>query len=486
MVGIVGIGSNPIVALGIAGILFAVSRPIIRRISNAERNPWLAKVLTFSLILHLLAAPLQIWVVDHLYGGIADWNQYLNRGAALARSGFNLNYAHVPGIVGDGFVSIFTGVVFRIIGFNQLGAFLIFSWFAFLGLIFFYRAFSLTFTGANTRRYAILLFFLPSLIFWTADVSKEAIMSLSLGLCAYGAAKILARRRGGFALLFLGGAIGAPVRANELLLVMAGFAVAMLILPAGPRRNLGGLRRLGSILVLGALLAGSLFITLHYLVHQGGSLSLNSLAKGNQGASTPGAVSSAVTYSSNPAAYPKDLYVVLFDPLIIKAHGSGQRLAAIENLIIIGVILSSMRQLRIVIRAAFAKPYVMLCAIYSAAFCYAFAALGNLGLITRERTLLFPFLLVILCIPRSPKGEPPQFEWELRRRARLERRRKGEWSETPTRTAGSPVRVKTRAVYVPSRRRVPVATSSAGRAKPEAAAGAAEAPTANPPPPPLG
>ena len=41
-----------------------------------------------------------------------------------------------------------------------------------------------------------MLFFLPSLIFWTADVSKEAIMMFALGLTAYGAAKILARRRG--------------------------------------------------------------------------------------------------------------------------------------------------------------------------------------------------------------------------------------------------------------------------------------------------
>ncbi len=482
MFGVVGIGSNLIVALAIAGILFAVSRPIIRRISYAERNPWLAKVLTVSLLLHLLAAPLQIWVVDHLYGGIADWTQYLNRGAALARSGFNMNYAHVTGIVGDGMVSIITGVVFRIIGVNQLGVFLVFSWFAFLGLIFFYRAFSLTFTGANTRRYAILLFFLPSLVFWTADVSKEAIMTFSLGLCAYGAAKILARRRGGFALIILGGAIGAPVRANELLLLMAGFAVAMLILPAGPRRNLGGLRRLGSILVLGAILAGSIFITLHYLVHQSGSLSLNQLAKANQGASRPGATSSAVTYSSNPADYPKDVYTVLFDPELFNAHGSGERLAAVENLIIIGVILSSMRQLRIVIRAAFARPYVMLCGIYSVAFCYTFAALGNLGLITRERTLLFPFLLAVLCIPRSPKGEPPEFEWELRRKARLERRRNGEQPKTPARTARSPARVKQKAVYVPSRRRVPVATRP--RVKAEAGAGVAEGPTANQPSPP--
>ena len=48
----------------------------------------------------------------------------------------------------------------------------------------------------------------------------------------------------------------------------------------------------------------------------------------------------------------------------------------------------------------------MMCTIYSVLFVYAFAALGNLGLIARERTLLFPFFLVLLCIPRTPKGPP--------------------------------------------------------------------------------
>ena len=60
----------------------------------------------------------------------------------------------------------------------------------------------------------------------------------------------------------------------------------------------------------------------------------------------------------------------------------------------------------------------MMCLVYSVGFIYTFAALGNLGLIERERTLLLPFLLVLVCIPRSPKGQPPRYAWELRRRDR--------------------------------------------------------------------
>ena len=48
-------------------------------------------------------------------------------------------------------------------------------------------------------------------------------MTLAGGLFAYGAAKFLARKRGGFVLVAPGVFIGAYVRPNELLLFMAGF-----------------------------------------------------------------------------------------------------------------------------------------------------------------------------------------------------------------------------------------------------------------------
>ena len=127
-------------------------------------------------------------------------------------------------------------------------------------------------------------------------------------------------------------------------------------------------------------------------------------------------------YSTNVATFPRDVYEVLFNPLPIHAHGSGQRVAALENLTIIILILASLRQLRILPRVAFARPYVMLCLVYSAAFMYVFAALGNLGLIERERVMLLPFFLVLLAIPRAPRGSPPRYPWELRRKTRLQLR----------------------------------------------------------------
>ncbi len=134
---------------------------------------------------------------------------------------------------------------------------------------------------------------------------------------------------------------------------------------------------------------------------------------------------------------------MLFDPLPFNAHGSSQLVAAMENTLIVVLILISLRQLRMTVRASFARPYVMMCTIYSILFAYAFAALGNLGLIARERTLLFPFFLVLLCIPRTPKGRPAVYPWELRRKARKRQQRqiaaalaRGGRPPTAARTAG--------------------------------------------------
>jgi hypothetical protein len=412
------ISSNPLTVLVVLVVLVLASRVIITRVALAEAKPWLVSIMTISLILHLAAAPAQIFVTQHFYHGIADWIRYEHQGALLAPGFRHLNFSLQPGnlrgIVNDGSVSIAAGVVFAIVGINQLASFLVFSWLAFLGTVLFFRAFSMTFAGADQRRYAYLLFFFPSMIFWTADVSKEAIMMPCLGLLAYGAAKILAHRRGGVSMAALGVAVGFFIRPNELLLVVAGFTVAMLVSQTGSSERTSGGRRLLSIVFFGSLLAISVYLTLHYLHGSGGSLSLNQVQSNN--VSNGG--SGGVPYSTNVLTYPRDIYTLLFDPLPFTFHGTGELVASLENTLLLVLILASLRQLRVLPRAVFARAYVMMCTVFSAAFIYTFAALGNLGLITRERAVLFPFLLVLLSIPRTPKGQRPRYEWEVRRRDR--------------------------------------------------------------------
>ena len=432
------IGSNPITALLVAVVLFALGRVIINRVAFAEAYPWLVKLMTISLVLHLLAAPAQILVTQHFYHGISDWTRYTHQGALLAPDfrhfNFTLSGANVRQIVNDGSVSIATGIVMAFVGANDLATFLVFSWLSFIGAILFFRAFSLTFRGADPHRYALLVFFFPSLIFWTADASKEAIMTIALAMVAYGTAKILARQKGGFVLLIPGAVLAFYIRPNELVLVLTAFVVALVVPTANVRQNYGGVRRVISVIFCAVLLTVSFNLTQHYLVRKGSiSGQLATTSKNNSLAGSGG-----IPYSTSPATYPRDVYEVLFNPLPVNFHGFGELVAAGENTLLLGLLFLSLRQLRIIPRAAFARPYVMMCLIYTAGFMYAFAALGNLGLIERERSMLLPFLLVLLGIPRSPKHTRHPYDWELRRRARLQRRQAIEAARTrrrPTRPA---------------------------------------------------
>jgi hypothetical protein len=172
------------------------------------------------------------------------------------------------------------------------------------------------------------------------------------------------------------------------------------------------------------MLGVAIFVTLHFLPGASGSISLTEISKNNNSAvGTAGFGSSNLGYSPSVLAYPKDVYSVLFDPLPINAHGGGQWITAFENTVLVTVLLTSLRQLRLLPRVALARTYVTMSLFFVGSFLYAFASLGNLGLITRERTVMLPFFLVLVCIPLGPRHGRPRYEWELPRRARIERRR---------------------------------------------------------------
>src|SRR5579872_5610726 len=145
------IRSQPLIALPLAVLLAFFTLPKLRKIAVSERDPGLERVLRWGLVLHLLAAPIQIWVVDHYYHGITDYNRYVNQGAVLAHRfdsfNFSLSGTHIS-FLGQGAVSVAAGIVFAIVGVDKLAAFFVFSWLAFLGSVCFYRAFTTTFPDA--------------------------------------------------------------------------------------------------------------------------------------------------------------------------------------------------------------------------------------------------------------------------------------------------------------------------------------------------
>ncbi len=141
---------------------------------------------------------------------------------------------------GTTFLDDLTGIVYTVMGPSQLGGFLVFSFIGFWGLFLFHRAALIGFPEADQRRYALLVLFLPSLLFWPSSIGKEAVMLLSLGLCAYGSARILERLAGGWLVLAAGLGLGYLVRPHVPVVVLAALSVAILFRPRRRHRPVFG------------------------------------------------------------------------------------------------------------------------------------------------------------------------------------------------------------------------------------------------------
>ena len=125
--------------------------------------------------LKLAAAPLWIYVNDHYYSGVADAYGYSRVGAQVAAQIRNGDFSfHVGRLIGDGATSIITGIIYTVVGSNILGGFFVFAFLGFVSLVLFYRAFRVALPDGDHRRYAKLVFFFPSLLFWTSAIGKDA------------------------------------------------------------------------------------------------------------------------------------------------------------------------------------------------------------------------------------------------------------------------------------------------------------------------
>ena len=291
--------------------LFALGRRVIRRIVKAEGgDPWLAKALTVCLVLHLLAAPVQIWAVNHLYGGIADFTRYVYRGAAMASCFRHFDFSLPPGLAGSSTTAqsaSWPGLSSPSSESTRAAAFLIISFLSFIGIMCFYRAFTLTFGGAGNRRYGYLIFFLPSLIFWTSDVSKEAIMIFLLGVLTYGCAQVLARKGGFRAWLVILACLSRAPCSSDRTRCCSSWAASPSPCSFGrrahrPSSSRPAARRPSSLLA--SMVGVAMFVTLHFLPGLHGSVNLSSINKNNQGrAPDSGAVASATRRA--PLYYPE-------------------------------------------------------------------------------------------------------------------------------------------------------------------------------------
>ncbi|MFF1798340.1 hypothetical protein ACFVXQ_29700, partial [Kitasatospora sp. NPDC058263] len=404
-------------ALLVLPVLMAVGTPVLARIAAANPERDVFGLLMLAMTAKLLCAFPRYLMAFVLYGGAADAKMYHQKGAELATylgqadllAG--VHYDLGMKVAGTGFVIIVTGVVYAITGPSLIGGFLVFSWLGFWGLLLFWRALQIAFPEADTRKYAKLVFFLPSLLFWPSSIGKDAWMMFCLGLTTYGTARLLDRRFGAFACVALGSVGTAMVRPHVTALAGAGLLVAYVLRERPQQASaLGPLRTILTAVVLGAMAVLMLQQVSTFFGTDGtGGDAVNQVlsetsrrtSQGNSMISATAPEDAAPRFSLNPAGLPVAVVSVLFRPFPFEASNIQNLIQSVECFALLVMFIRSWPQLSRVPRLFVRRSYVAFTSVYTLLFCWAFSTINNMGILSRERVQVLPLVLVLLVVPAA-------------------------------------------------------------------------------------
>lgn len=390
----------------LAPVLLAISLPVLRAQATREGDARLMWLLCAALVLKLASAIVRHYVAFDVYEGVADAAGYHEWGVKLSRQFWSGNFdTGLPSLTGTEFTKFLSGIVYMFTGPTRLGAFILFSWIGFWGLFFFYRAFTVAVPEGRPRSYAHLLFFLPSLLYWPSSIGKEAWMTLSLGIGAFGAARALTGRTWrGLAITGLGFWMAGVVRPHMAGMMGVALAVGFLLRPTRAE-----LRQLAPV-VKGITIVAVAVLALILIVRTDRFLRASNIDTSEGLTSALGQVTAQTSEGGSafvpsliqsPSRAPAAVVTVLFRPFVLETHNAQSLAAALEGSLLMLICLFRVPWGLAAIRSIRRQPYVGFALAYTGIFIFAFSAVANFGILARQRSLLFPLFLVLLCVPRE-------------------------------------------------------------------------------------
>lgn len=280
--------------------------------------------------------------------------------------------------------------------------YLVFAWVGFWGLYFFFKAFRVTWPDADPRWYAAMLFFCPSFFFWPSSIGKEAIVTFTLGLSAYGIAKLFRSQVSGLWVTTVGIVGTALVRPHVAVLIIGSAGLAYTL---GRTQNRHGqpIKPIAKLIVIVILAAGA-FLAANTAARFFGveDLSLESVqsvtAETNKN-STQGGSEFAAPNPQSPLEFPVALVTVLYRPFLTESHNIVSLLSAVEGTFFLLITLISLPRILRNLREYRRSGYLLACLIFVLAFTYFFGSIGNFGILARQRVQVLPFLFAMLCVP---------------------------------------------------------------------------------------
>lgn len=305
--------------------------------------------------------------------------------------------------------SLYTAICYLLFGPSQLAVKLVNSGIGAVGSVLFYKAYVLYY-GRMSRALQLLLFFSPTLLYWSSIHGKDPLTFFSLGLGYWGTAKFTKGRSSkGFLVCLLAGLCLFLIRPHVACVYLAALSVVFVVRSLSRKRSLG--TKLASVSCLILVILAANFVVDDYLQEQASSAEAiletvsarhDALDTGNSAIDVP----TLMGWSAALEYLPLGAATVMFRPFPWESGGLLLRLTSLEQLILtaaelifIGHFLltglnGSLRGVRPMLSHISDDVLTVFVAAYVTCFVILFTFIGgNLGTLAREKIQLAPFVL---------------------------------------------------------------------------------------------
>lgn len=404
-------------------VLLIITLPVLTWIARKEGDRRWQRILLWAFVAKLVGIAVRYYVITIVYDDVGDAGTYAGAGQELARMYFRGQFTlHPPSLAGRGVeterIAVVVGIIFMFTGSSRYAASIIFGWLCFIGQILMWRAMRRAVPESDSRRYALLVFFLPSMLFWPSSIGKEALMVLSIGVACYGAAQILGARPNAIGIIiFLSGAGGLFfVRPHMSLMAIVSLAFASLVSSlAGFKREDASKAFFVRIAAIALLIVGGTVAMTQLTAVLGGGESgeggLEKVLERTKGQTSTGGSEFAPTAVSSPVDLPSAIVTVLFRPFPWEARNVNGIIAASEGALLAGLCFAGRRRLLSWARTCLSRPYLVYSATFVPVFIVAFSYVGNFGILARQRTQMLPLALTLIGMPVAAFRRNPLFSF---------------------------------------------------------------------------
>ncbi|NJN84050.1 MAG: hypothetical protein HC802_18455, partial [Caldilineaceae bacterium] len=362
-----------------------------------------AILLTVAILARLGGAGARYWMVADLYNGASDAPGYFHEGQFLAQYfrvfDFSILDTYQWRRSGSTHTVHLSALMYTFLPPSMVGGFIFFSAMAFAGSVFFYRAVCIVWPNQTHGAYLLLIFFMPSILFWPSSLGKDAWLLFASGLATYGwAVFMIQHRNSGLISILVSLSLAYYIRPHIAVFI----AVAM-----GGSYMLHSLRGKKSVfsLMLGAafIFAAGFFLLqggLNYI--QADELSITEIqdfVAGQQESTFQGGSRYQPIDFFTPMGPIAGTVTVLFRPFPWEANSTAILLTSLETLLWVIIYWSRRRVFWQNVKQIRSNPMLSYAALYTMVMIFALVSLSNFGLLARQRVMLLPFFWIFFTGP---------------------------------------------------------------------------------------